>query len=71
MNKTISWILNVAFVIGLIIAIEYRFSLWYILATSAIMIIIFWKPLVHFWKVGGNLYADKCIDIGKKIRGKK
>lgn len=71
MNKYLGYTLNIGYIIGFIISIEYKVVLWYILITTALMLIIYWKQLCHFWFIGAEWYADKCIDIGKKIRKSK
>ena len=69
-NKWVSRIFNISYILGLIYAFEKGVTLWYMLITSLVIGILFWKQLWGFMTLGGELYASWCRKTAEKTVNK-
>ena len=69
-NKWVSRVVNVSYIVGMIVSLEGGWFLKYILYTTILLCILFWKNLYGFMKLGGDMYADWCQSKSYKITKK-
>jgi uncharacterized membrane protein len=69
-NKYLSWAINIGYFVGLIISIEGGFYGKYLIITTLLMIIVFWKPLIEFMKAFSVIYTNWCDATAKKTIGR-
>ena len=61
---------NIAYIIGLIIAIEFKVTLWYIGISNLLIGIIYHKQIWRMMKLGSEWYVDWCYSVSGKITDK-
>lgn len=69
-NKYVSWTWNIGYIIGWIVSIEQGWYGWYFLGTTALMLLLYWKPLYGIMKFGGDMYAAFCKKQSLKLTQK-
>ena len=70
-QQTKAKIINYGWLVGWIIAISKGYSLHYFFGTMILGTILYHKQLWHIMKMGGEMYADYCESMIKKIRERK
>jgi len=66
-NKWVSMAVNIGYMVGWVWSIEGGFVIKYLLISTAIMLVLFWKPLVAVMKAGGDMYAGFCRKQSYKL----
>jgi len=61
---------NILYFGGLIIAIDQGFIGWFMLISSVLLAVVFWKPLIKIMKLGSEIYTEFCINVSDKTIGK-
>lgn len=69
-KKWPSRIFNIAYLLGWLISWELGVFEWYLIISTLIACILFWRPLWKIMQAGGKLYADWCMKISDKTVGK-
>jgi len=69
-NKWVSRIFNVSYIIALIYCIDKGIFLWFMLISSLVVGILYWKQLYGIMRAGGDFYADWCRKTADKTVNK-
>lgn len=79
--KSLNWIklkktsiMNWGYIIGFVIAINEHYMLEFLVATTAIGLIFYWKELNKLWRFGANLHYNFSHNTYRKlakIKGKR
>ena len=69
-NRYFGWIFNICYILGIIISFDRGWGLKFLLISTLIIAVVYWKPLYGIMKQGGDLYADWCYKISNKTVGK-
>ena len=65
-HRYAGFVLNGAYMIGIIVAREYGVMLGYLLISTALLMIIYWKPVYLVMKYGSELYVEYCYKVAEK-----
>ena len=66
-HKYAGLVVNAAYLIGWVFAVERGVGLWYLLITSILMGIFFWKQMWYMMNKGSEWYQEFCYSTSRKI----
>ena len=69
-KQILSFIVNIGYILGFVVAKEQGFALIYFVVTTTLMVSFFHKKLWFVMKKGGDMYADWCREKATKINDK-